>query len=384
MPLRVLHWYPNFLGGGAVAGAVAALADAQLRAGADPLIAAAATDGRSLYGSFDQVAELVRPWQPGRTVSGAGFVLREIRPAVRRMLRDLRPDVVHIHGEFNPDNCWVPQLYSCPRVLSPQGAFNPIVLQKGRRHLKRAYVAAARHLLYRRLTAFHALSPFEADHIAQLVPGASIYCVPQGPSPFLTSAPLSQSPPLPSSEASVDVITIGRLDVFTKGLDVLIEAFAVASANQPRLGSLILVGPDWNGGRAQLERQLKSLGVETRVRFAGRVDGSSVDRFLASADVYVQASRHEGFSLAVAEALVAGKPVIMTRENGAAAFDEITSLPHVRVVDPGVGDLAEALADFALRIDSIREASVAARPALVELLSWDRIARAHLDAYKAL
>ena len=57
----------------------------------------------------------------------------------------------------------------------------------------------------------------------------------------------------------------------------------------------------------------------------------------------MQASRHEGFSLSATEALVAGKPVIMTDVNGASAFEEITSLGHVRVVPPDVKDLANAM-----------------------------------------
>jgi glycosyltransferase involved in cell wall biosynthesis len=206
-----------------------------------------------------------------------------------------------------------------------------------------------------------------------------VYCVPQGPSPLVAEPAPARADGDP--DAPVGVITIGRLDVYTKGLDLLLPAFASAAAAAPPLGTLALVGPDWNGGRAELERSTRELGLDDRVRFPGRVDGNEVAELLAAADVYVQSSRHEGFSLAVAEALLAGKPVIMTREVGAGSFDEIASLPHVRLVDARADDLGRALVAFAGDLPRLREAAEAARPAVAEFLSWPRIARVHLDAY---
>lgn len=378
--LRVVHWYPNFLGGGAVAAAVAGLAEAQAEAGADPLIVAAEARARPLYGSFGRAGELVVPWRPAWTAARGGFLLRGIDRATRARLRSLRPDVVHVHAEFNPDNLWAPRLYSSsPTILSPHGAFDPVVLAKGRRRAKRAYVAAARPLLYRRVQAVHAVSPHEAEHARKLVPGARVYCVPHGPSPLFAEPAPARADGDP--DAPVGVITIGRLDVYTKGLDLLLTAFASASVASSRLGTLVLVGPDWNDGRAELERRTRELGLDDRVRFPGRVDGNEVGEFLATADVYVQSSRHEGFSLAVAEALLAGKPVIMTREVGAGSFDEIASLPHVRLVNARADDLGRALVEFAGDLPRLREAAEAARPAVAAFLSWPRIARVHLDAY---
>ena len=233
---------------------------------------------------------------------------------------ELRPDVVHIHGEFNPDNWWVPRLFSCPFVLSPQGGFNPMVLVKGRRLFKQAYIVAAKSIFYRRVTAFHALSPLEEEHVLRLVPRASVYCVPQGPGPIHPDA--------------IDA-TIGsrahrrrrhhhgrargclheRARHPGRGIRARCRRGAAARVAHPRR-------PGLERRRAQLEcsAQRPRRGRPRSLRRPGRRHAPSAE-LLATSDVYVQASRHEGFSLAVAEALVAGKPVIMTRENGAAAYD---------------------------------------------------------------
>jgi glycosyltransferase involved in cell wall biosynthesis len=382
MSLRVLHWYPNFLRGGAVAAAVHALAESEARAGADPVIVGIATDERPLYGAFDGSGLLVE-WQPTWKVAAGGLVTHGISRDTRRALRALRPDIVHMHAEYNPDHHWPLRLFSCPCILSPHGAFNPVVLSRGRPRAKQAYVAAARLLLYRRVTAFHALSPFEVDHIRSATSHPAIYCVPQGPG----NAGARAAGPAPSASAAggATIVSVGRLDVFTKGLDILLEAYARVAAAQPRaIGPLTLVGPDWNGGRAELERRARELGIADRVILPGPVERGDVAGVLDAADIYVQASRNEGFSLAVAEALVAGIPVVMTRGNGAAGFGELTSHPHVRVVDADAAALAAALGTFAADLPAVRRAAEVARPEIADFLSWDRIAHAHLAKYASL
>lgn len=71
-------------------------------------------------------------------------------------------------------------------------------------------------------------------------------------------------------------------------------------------------------GRGQLETALKQqvnrLGLGTRVHFLGlRQD---IPRILALLDVFVLPSLSEGLSMAILEAMMAGKPVIVTRVGG--------------------------------------------------------------------
>ena len=380
-PLRVVHWYPNFSAGGAVAAAVHALADAQAQAGAAPSIVSVASDARPLYGVLDEAERFLVEWRPTWTVAVGGVVTRGMSRSTRRALRALQPDIVHMHAEFHPDHRWPPRLFSCPCILSPHGAFNPVVLGRGRRRAKQAYVAAAGPLLYRRLAAFHALSPYEAEHIRAATSHASIYCLPQGPGASVVGA----RPPRTDEPGPARIITLGRLDVFTKGLDILLEGYARAVGAEPdKIGSLTIAGPDWSGGRAELERRARSLGIADRVRFTGLVERDALAETLLGADVYVQASRNEGFSLAVAEALVVGLPVVVTRGNGASGFGELTSHPHVRVVDAEADDLAAALRAFAGDLPALRRAAEAAGPEIADFLSWDRVANAHLAAYASV
>lgn len=379
--VRVLHWYPNFLAGGAVANAVFGLAEAQAARGADVVIAAAESSAPLMYGPLSPTLARIHAWRPRWSVAGLGAQRRGMDVEERSRLVTLAPDVVHVHAEFNLDNFWAPRLFRCPLVLSPHGAFNPVVLTKTRRLAKRAYALVAMRRLYRHVT-FHALSPLEREHIEAFVPNAHTYCVPQGPGPLveLHDPPAHRRDP----SSAVEFITVGRLDVYTKGLDLLLSAFAAALRSRPASATLTLVGPDWNAGRARLEAQAQELGILDYVHFTGAVLPAAVGALLANAGAYVQASRHEGLSLSVTEALLAGKPTIMTNVNGSAAYREVVSLPHVRVVTPATDQLTAAIIEFVDESSQLAVEGQRARPGLSTFFSWERVAQVHLEKYADL
>ena len=104
--------------------------------------------------------------------------------------------------------------------------------------------------------------------------------------------------------------SVGRL-VAIKGHELLLRAFAPLAHELPRLG-LALVG----SGReeAALRTLSHELGIEEQVAFCGwRADVRSL---LGAFDGCVFPSLHEGFGLAIAEAMAAGRPVIASAVGG--------------------------------------------------------------------
>lgn len=92
-----------------------------------------------------------------------------------------------------------------------------------------------------------------------------------------------------------------------KNHDLLIHAFADASRTCPDW-RLRLVGE--GALRSRIVNLAKRLGIESKVEYAGRVE--NVGHEYRMADVYASSSRHEGFGLAIAEALANGLPVVAT------------------------------------------------------------------------
>jgi glycosyltransferase involved in cell wall biosynthesis len=99
---------------------------------------------------------------------------------------------------------------------------------------------------------------------------------------------------------------MGRLGP-EKNLSFLLRSFAgIAQAYDNVQLMLIGVGPT----KADLQDQVKYMGIEGRVRFTGLVPYDQMPRYLAIGDAFVTASITEVHPLSVIEAMAAGLPVL--------------------------------------------------------------------------
>jgi glycosyltransferase involved in cell wall biosynthesis len=104
--------------------------------------------------------------------------------------------------------------------------------------------------------------------------------------------------------------SVGRL-VGIKGYDLLLRAFALLAQELSDVG-LALIGAGSEEG--PLRALCDDLGIGEQVAFCGwRSDARSL---LSAFDVCVFPSREEGFGLAIAEAMAAGRPLIASQVGG--------------------------------------------------------------------
>jgi glycosyltransferase involved in cell wall biosynthesis len=107
----------------------------------------------------------------------------------------------------------------------------------------------------------------------------------------------------------------GRISSWQKGLDCLVEVWAQVLLAMPE-AKLLLVGsgPDDH----QLDNWLERAGVmQSVIRVRELVhDKAVIAGMLGAADVYVLPSRHEGFPMALLEAMACGLPAVATSVNG--------------------------------------------------------------------
>ena len=118
------------------------------------------------------------------------------------------------------------------------------------------------------------------------------------------------------AEGNPLLVAIGRVD-HEKGFDRLLIALA---AIRPKFPGLRLVICGDGGERVALEASARDLGLDQVVRFTGHVENPMP--FLRAADAFVSSSVREGCSLATAEAMVLGRPVILTPTSGLAFNDD--------------------------------------------------------------
>lgn len=110
------------------------------------------------------------------------------------------------------------------------------------------------------------------------------------------------------------ILYTGRL-VEVKGLDLLLTAFADANVSNYKL---VLVGDGNQKGK--LQNQVKALGIEDKVVFAGYYSGNALYAWYDIANYFILPSRYEPFGAVVNEALVYGCPVVVSQYIGALDF----------------------------------------------------------------
>lgn len=98
-----------------------------------------------------------------------------------------------------------------------------------------------------------------------------------------------------------------------KGVNWLLEAFAVCRAEDPEL-TLTFVGDGEMG--AALKARSAELNLQDAVTFTGAVPPEEAQRLMREHDLLVHPSRHETFGMTIVEASAAGLPVLVTRCGG--------------------------------------------------------------------
>lgn len=170
------------------------------------------------------------------------------------------------------------------------------------------------------------------------------------------------------------LLYFGRLDIFHKGLDTLLEAAAILARERPQI-ELRIAGRGKDAGRVRAISA--QLGIEKNVRLLGAVSDAERDTLFSQAAIQLMPSRFEGFGLAAAEAMAAGVPLVAA---AVGSLPEVVDPPHGGVLVPP-GD-PEALARAVARLlddGPARDALSSSARQSARRFSWDAVADAHLS-----
>lgn len=291
-----------------------------------------------------------------------GFDVRLLQK-LAGMIREQKPDIIHTHIESF-------------QYLAVAGKFTKF------KHVHTMHSTAGREpRIYRQLlksesnnhrTHFVVLS----DQIGRSMKKyfgtdeARLTCIPNG---------IDRDRFVPQKRAyddgPVNFIAVGSLSP-VKNQAMLIDAFAKLQNERRYRDNLTILGEGVL--RAELEGQVKRLGLEDRVSLPGNVD--DVPTYLGKADVYVMTSHFEGVSLALLEAASTGLPVIVSR----------TGNTPVVVLDDAI--LIEDNDETALRremkrmADDLKHRKIYGERALklADRFDKDKMVASYIDLYKSI
>lgn len=294
-------------------------------------------------------------------------------PELARRLEEAVPgfDLVHVHS------LWLHPQYAgqraarragVPYIVSPHGALDPYLRQRGKAR-KAATSLLWQDAMLKHARLLHVTTGDEQELIADIAPSVPREIVPNGLwidrlAPASADGARFRSRHLGGFDGPL-VMFLGRLN-FKKGVDVLIDAFALIAGDHPA-AHLAIVGPDDEGLRASLEAQVARLGLGQRITFTGALYGEDRTDALAAADVWTLSSHSENFGIAVVEAMAAGAATVIS--------PAVNLAPDVLAA--GAGVVAEQLPEpFSAAIGSLladpqqRSRVAAAGQAFVRRYDW--------------
>lgn len=172
---------------------------------------------------------------------------------------------------------------------------------------------------------------------------------------------------------------VGRLDIFQKGLDLLLDLIKdfVSNSNYKNQFKFYIYGPDYRGNMEKMIKLINERNLNEYVKLKGPVyDNEKYDAY-RNIDVFIHTSRFEGLPMSILEALSVGLPCIVTKGTN---FEE-----SIRQYNAGwcLSDMnfQDILEEICLNKEILVEKSNNARN-MIKKYSWQSISSNLLNTYK--
>lgn len=183
------------------------------------------------------------------------------------------------------------------------------------------------------------------------------------------------------SKKGLKAVFIGRLDIYHKGLDLLVGAIVKEQRLlRARNFTLGIYGPE-KQDYAKLKELFVKYKIDDIVTLKGEISGEYKEKVLLESDLFVLTSRFEGHPMGLVEALAYGLPVLVTP--GSNMSEEITNENAGWVADGTSESIAFQLRDIVSNQFEISEKGANAR-LLSKRYSWDKLAKEFHDKISEL
>jgi len=299
-------------------------------------------------------------------------------PRLGRWLDDAagshRCDVIHNHGVWMMPNVYAGRAcrrYSnCRLVVSPRGmlsrwalSFHPL--------RKRLFWHAFQRDALGGAACFHATADNEYEDVRRLGFTQPVCVLPNG----IDVPPLVRHRP----DDRRRLLFLSRVHP-KKGVDILLRAWQAIEDRFPQW-DLDIVGPDDQYYLPKMQALAARLLLK-RVRFGGPLYGEDKLQAYRAADLFVLPTHSENFGLAVAEALAAGTPAIVTVGAPWAQLVSRHAGWWIDIgVDPLIGCFEEALSRSSEQLLRMGEAG---REWMIDDYGWQRIGQQCATTYRWL
>jgi len=281
-------------------------------------------------------------------------------------------DLIHNHSLWMMPNIypgWATRRGRIPLVVSPHGTFSAWALNRSR--WKKWFVwRLGQKSAISHAALFHATADSEYQDIRRAGFRQPVCIIPSGVDiPLIAPSRSDKSGPR-------RLLFLSRIHP-VKGIENLLRAWAVIA---PRFPDWVLdiVGPKHDDYALEMQRLATKMQVP-RVAFVGPLYGEAKFKAYRDADLFVLPTFSENFGLAVAEALAAGTPAIVTK---GAPWSGLNSEGAGQWIDSGLDPLIAALETLMQRSpEELSSMGSRGRQWMQRDFSWERIGAQMAESY---
>ena len=295
---------------------------------------------------------------------------------MKRILEKKGRAFFHIHGG------WIPAFYTVskflfennmPFVFTPHGAYNSIAIEKNKK-VKLFYFRFFEKKILERASKIHCIGKSEIQGLNKLYETNKTYLLPYGFEIKSIESPIEKE-----QNSFFTVGFVGRIDVYTKGLDLLLEAFSKFAEKEPE-SRLWIVGDGLDADK--LKKHILSCKNHENITCFGAKFGIDKDLLIVKMDVFVHPSRNEGLPSAVIEAASFGIPSIVSEATNVGEY--IVKYNCGRLIENNNSDaLFNALVEMKSQwdIDALRKYKENSLVMVKESFDWSNIVNAFDNLY---
>jgi poly(glycerol-phosphate) alpha-glucosyltransferase len=249
--------------------------------------------------------------------SGAGRRLHLLRSLDGRLQS---ADVVHFIGFFFPEYLLAARATIArrvPYVISPLSNLQCYALERSR-FKKWLFLSAGGSRFLRRANAIHSFGVSETESVLNLGFRGDVYEIPLGIDAVESDSRAADHGMRELGERMPGgdyILFFGRLDIFQKGLDVLLDGFESYCANYPRGLKLVIGGRSWNGSGDWLKSRIASMACSDRVAYLGETSNEAKFALMKNARALIYPSRFDGPPRPLRDAIASGVFVLASRQS---------------------------------------------------------------------
>lgn len=291
-------------------------------------------------------------------------------------------DLAHIHALFSPVSsaaATIARSKRLPYILRPLGTLDPADLQK-KKQLKQLYAALLERPNLQGAAAIHFTSNQEAKVSERFGTTTRDWVIPLGVElpPITTQTNIRAQFGIPQDRPLI--LFMSRIDP-KKGLDLLLPALEQLIVEGITF-HFVLAGtnPQDPSYEQQIQTRIQTSSLAQHVTLTGFVSGSLKTQLLQTADLFVLPSYYENFGIAVAEAMGAGVPVVISDQ--VHIWQEIERAQAGWICTCDVASLTQQLRTALQQPTERRQRGTNAQTHALEHYSWNAIAQQMIEAYQ--